>query len=91
MTVHLDLLADSIRDAVRPHCPDPSPVRDASETDLVDTLHAAGSADRYMVLRLTDVRRRVLHNPTPSTVDDALVALGSYQHLLDLQTAGVPA
>ncbi len=85
MSADLELLAESLATAVARHCADPSPVRDQSETDLIDTLHAANSAGTYMTLRLIDSRRRLNSHPTDAAVGDALRALGSYQHLLGLR------
>ncbi len=85
MSADLELLAESLAATVARYCADPSPVRDQSETDLVDTLFRADSAHTYMTLRLVDVRRRLNSHPTEAAVGDALRVLGSYQHLLELQ------
>lgn len=97
-TVDLSLLAGLVVRRLRQHVADPSPVRDATETDLVDLCFRRGCADEYVQARLVDASRRLATGcalgdeawRTGDVVTDALIALGGYAHLQDLQ-AGVAA
>jgi hypothetical protein len=96
--VDLEPLADLLVEHLRPHCADPSPVRDATETDLVDQCLAAGIADQYLAGRIIHAIRRLRPGrtlgeeawATGDAVNDALIVLGAYAHLRDLQS-GVAA
>jgi hypothetical protein len=97
-TVNLPLLADLLIEHLRPHCADPSPVRDATETELIDQCFTAGIADLYLAGRMNRAIRR-LHPgrvlgeeawATGDAVNDALIVLGAYARLRDLQS-GVAA
>lgn len=70
------------------HCADPSPVRDASETDVVDMNYRVDPQ-----FAVAYVQRRILHAldrlrpdavPSGDAASDALIVLGAYAHLRDL-------
>lgn len=90
----LSLLAGLLTEALGKRCADPSPVRDASETDVVDMNFKIGPqlATAYVQSRILHAVDRLRPDSVRSgdAVNDALIVLGAYAHLLDLQ-AGVAA
>lgn len=93
--VSLALLADLLVDELKKHCADPSPVRDPSETSVVDMLYRKGEpfADIYVARRIIHVlgRLRATSQPggeawkTGDVVHDGLLVLGGYAHLCELK------
>ncbi|GAA2608239.1 hypothetical protein GCM10010399_43860 [Dactylosporangium fulvum] len=92
-TVSLSMLADLLLGELEKHCADPSPVRDRSETELVDLVHRRGDADAFMAVRITHALQRLRRPAGPGgeawrtgdAVHDALIVLGGYAHLCDLR------
>lgn len=93
MSVDLSILADLLTDQLAPRCADPSPVRDTSETDVIDQSFQKSPelAEGYLARRMTYAIWR-LRQPVQSgdVVHDGLIVLGAYAHLLELR-AGVTA
>lgn len=92
--VDLSLLADLLVGELERHCADPSPLRDASETDLIDMLVSRGgtSAEMYVARRVTHAIGR-LREPSRSgdAVHDGLLVLGGFAHLQELRRKQVAA
>lgn len=93
--VDLSLLADLLVGELERHRADPSPVRDPSENDLVDTLFRRDEpfAGTYVRTRLEWSLARLREGVncgdpawrSGDAVNDALIALGAWAHLRDLQ------
>lgn len=85
----LSLLADLLVDELRKHCADPSPVRDASETALVDLQFRISEAfaEACMAKRITHSLGRLREKSwtTGDRVNDGLLVLGAYEHLKELK------
>ncbi|GAA0720258.1 hypothetical protein Drose_06550 [Dactylosporangium roseum] len=101
-TVTAAMLADLLVGELEKHVADPSPVRDASATDMVDVLYRNGFgaqfAEHYVANQLTRALTRLRTGLAPgepawktgNVVHDALLALGAYAHLQD-RKSGVSA
>ena len=93
--VDLSILAGLLVDELQKRCADPSPVRDLSETVLVDQFFAQGYefAETYVARRITHALGRVRAGLAPGdeawksgdVIEYALIVLGGYAHLRDLQ------
>jgi hypothetical protein len=92
--VDLSLLAELLTDEVGKRCADPSPVRDASETNVVDMNYEVDPqfAAAYVQSRILHALGRLRSADVPSgdVVNDALIVLGGFAHLQD-RTAAVTA
>jgi hypothetical protein len=87
--VDLSLLADLLADMARRRCADPSPVRDRSETDVVDMNYRVDPqfATAYVQQRILRALDRLRPDGVISgdAVSDALIVLGAWAHLQDLR------
>jgi hypothetical protein len=88
MTADLSFLAKLLAGHLAKRCADPSPVRDPSETDVVDQAFqkSVGLAEDYLTRRMTYAIGK-LRQPVQSgdVVHDGLIVLGAYAHLQELK------
>jgi hypothetical protein len=92
--VSLVLLATLLDDELQKHIADPSPVRDASETDVVDMNFRVDPdfAAAYVRTRMLYAFDRLrASGSTGDAVNDALIVLGGFVHLQDLCNKQVAA
>jgi hypothetical protein len=92
---NLSLLADLLVDELGRHCADPSPVRDQTETAVVDLFYRKGEpfADVYVARRITYAIGRLRAGLLPGeeawktgdAANDGLIVLGAYAHLCELK------